>query len=172
MTATKAPLILNREGRRRLAKRKALQSVWRVGGRTSAAIKYPINGAQLGGGKLQSVSVPVGTTSAPISYTYDADSRPTTQSIGGVAESYGYSNDELTNVSNPLGSFGYTYDPASARLTNVAYSNGQSVALDYFGPTDPNGASGSTKDITNLNPSSQILSKFTYAYNPTGEIKT
>src|SRR5580693_533027 len=98
MTATKAPLILNREGRRRLAKRKALQRVWPVGGRTSAAIKYPINGAQLGGGKLESIVAPVGTTSETTTYAYDADGRPVTQAIDGTAESYGYSNAELTSV--------------------------------------------------------------------------
>jgi RHS repeat-associated protein len=172
MTATKTHPILNRAGRRRHAKRKAPQGLWPVGGRRCAAIKYPINGAQLGGGKLESVGAPVGTTSETTTYAYDADGRPVTQAIDGTAESYGYSSAELTNVTNPLGSFAYTYDSASARLTNVAYPNGQSVTMDYFGPTATNGASGSVKDITNLNPSSATLSKFSYTYNPTGEINT
>lgn len=125
-----------------------------------------------GGGKLQSINQPIGNTTANIVYVYDNDGRVTSRSIDGVAETYGFSNGQLLNVTNPLGSFGYTYDPSSARLTNVAYPNGQAVNFDYFTAVQN---SGRLKTITNLGAGStagQTLSKFDYDYNPAGEITT
>lgn len=131
---------------------------------------------QVGGNLIKAISQPVGTTKANITYTYDNDSRVITRSIDGVQENYGFNGvGQLTQIGNPLGNFGYTYDPNSARLVNVGYPNGQSVTMDYFTAADTNGASGSLKDITNMgggSTSGQTLSKFSYAYNPTGEIKT
>ncbi|HTC21775.1 MAG TPA: RHS repeat-associated core domain-containing protein, partial [bacterium] len=75
-------------------------------------------------------------------------------------------------ATNSLGSFTYSYDPNSARLTNVAYPNGQSVTMNYFGPTSTSGASGSVSQITNLGSAGATLSSFGYTYNPTGEINT
>ena len=127
----------------------------------------------VGGNLLKTVVSPVGGSTATISYTYDPDGRLGMRSIGGLSESYNYSNLELTNVTNSLGGFNYTYDPNSARLVNVAYPNGQSVTMDYFTPTNPLGASGSLKDITNLGGGStggQILSKFSYTYTSVGDI--
>jgi RHS repeat-associated protein len=104
-------------------------------------------------------------------YAYDADGRVTSRSIDGSAESYGYSNAQLTNVTNPLGSFGYTYSPSTGQLTQVAYPNGQQTNLDYFNPSDPLGSLGSLKDISNINGATN-LSKFSYTYTPSGDIKT
>ena len=137
---------------------------------------YPINGGQLGGGQVQSITVPVGSATANISYTYDADGRVITRAIDGVQESYGFNGvGQLTQVQDPLGSFGYTYDPASARLTQVTYPNGQQINLDYFTPSNPLGASGSLKDLANLGggtTSGQTLSKFSYTYAAAGDILT
>ena len=125
----------------------------------------------MGGNQVQSISQPVGSTNANITYTYDADGRVIQRAIDGSQENYGYTDAELTSVSNPLGGFGYSYDTA-ARLKQVTYPNSQQANFDYFTSSDPLGASGSLKDITNLNPSSAILSKFSYTYNPAGDIKT
>src|ERR1035441_6683792 len=119
MTTTKAPLVLNRQGRRRLAKRKALPCVSRVGGRTNAAIKYAINSGQLGAGRIHTITSPVGSTTATTTYTYDADGHWASRSIDGSTESYSYTNTQLTNATNPLGSFTYNYDSASAIISNV-----------------------------------------------------
>ena len=135
---------------------------------------YPIG--QTGGNQIKTISQPVGANLTNITYTYDADGRVISRSIDGVQESYGINGaGQLIQVSNPLGGFVYSYDPNSARLTQVAYPNGQQVNFDYFTSTDPNGASGSLKDISNIGggaTSGQTLSKFSYAYNPTGEINT
>ncbi len=128
----------------------------------------------IGGGKVASVSQPVGTTRANIAYSYDVDGRVINQSIDSNSESYTYTNAQLTNVNNPLGGFTYGYDSAD-RLNQVQYPNGQVTNMDYFAPTSPLGAGGSLKDINNLGAgttSGQTLSSFSYSYNPTGEIKT
>jgi len=134
---------------------------------------YPIG--QQGGNQIQEISQPVGTSTANITYGYDNDGRVVNRSIDGVSENYSFNNAELTNVSNPLGSFNYTYDSSSARLTNVAYPNGQSTSYTYFTPSNPNGASGSLQTLTNTgggSTSGQTLSAFSYTYKPTGEIVT
>jgi len=137
---------------------------------TSTYNYYPFG--QTGGEKLQSVSQPIGTTTANIAYGYDSDGRITSKTIDGVGETYGFTNNQLTSVTNPLGSFVYQYDSASARLTQVNYPNGQQSNFDYFTPADPLG-SGNLKVITNLGTGStngQTLSKFSYQYNQAGEI--
>ena len=128
---------------------------------------------QTGGGRLKTVTQPVGTAMANITYAYDADGRISSRSIDSSTESYGFNNGELTNVANPLGSFTYNYDN-SARLNQVLYPNGQVTNMDYFNPSDPQGQ-GRLKDITNLgagSTSGQTLSKFGYTYTPGGDIKT
>ncbi len=139
---------------------------------TSTYQYYPLNGGQLGAGRIHTITQPVGGTTATIEYTYDADMRVASRSIDGSTESYNYSNGELVGVSNPLGAFTYGYDSASARLSNVGYPNGQGVTFGYFGPSDPLGA-GRLKDITNMGAGAtagQVLSKFDYAYDHVGDI--
>ena len=128
---------------------------------TTGYAYWPIG--QTGGGRLKTVTQPVGATTANITYSYDNDGRIASRSIDGSTESYGFTNAELTNVNNPLGGFNYTYDNA-ARLSQVAYPNGQVTNLDYFNPADPLGQ-GRLKDITNLGAgatANQTLSKFSY----------
>ena len=138
----------------------------------SAYTYYPFG--TLGGGQPKQVTRPVGTTTANITYTYDADGRVVQRSIDGTNETYGYdSNGQLTGVTNPLGAFTYSYDPNSARIVGVTYPNNQSVAMDYFDPTDQAGASGSLKDLVNLGASqAQTLSTFNYQYLAEGEVNS
>ncbi len=69
-------------------------------------------------------------------------------------------------MTNPLGSFTYTYDSSSAQLTNVAYPNSQSVTYGYYSTTN----SGRLESITNLASGGATLSAFNYAYDHTGAI--
>ena len=135
---------------------------------------YPIG--QVGGNKVETISQPVGTTTTNITYTYDNDGRMVGRAIDGNHETYGFnSTGQLTQVQNALGGFVYTYDPNSARLTQINYPNGQQTKMDYFTSGDPLGNSGSLKDLTNLgggSTSGQTLAKFSYTYSPTGDIKT
>ncbi len=129
---------------------------------------YPIG--SLGGNHIQSVSQPVGTTSANVMYSYDADGRVTNRSIDGTAETYSFSNTELTNVTNSLGSFAYSYDPASTRLTQITYPNSQQSSFTYYQPSNPIG-SGRLQSINNSF-GSQTLSKFGYTYKAAGDVNT
>lgn len=134
---------------------------------------YPI-GTQ-GGGKVSSLTQPVGSTTATIAYSYDNDGRVVHQAIDGSPDDLVYQNAQIVSETNTLGGFTYGYDPASARLNQISFPNGQQTTLDYYNPGDPLGASGSLKDIVNSgagNTANQTLSQFTYGYNPTGEIKT
>jgi RHS repeat-associated protein len=116
----------------------------------------------------------VGTTSANITYIYDNDGRTTKRSIDSNSENYGYTNDELVNVTNPLGSFGYTYDPNTSNLTQISYPNGQKTNMTYYLPSNPLGA-GRLQTLTNLgagSTSGQTLSNFSYSYTQAGDINT
>ena len=127
-----------------------------------------------GGGHVQTVNSPVGTTSANITYIYDNDGRTTKRSIDSNSENYGYTNDELVNVTNPLGSFGYTYDPNTSNLTQISYPNGQKTNMTYYLPSNPLGA-GRLQTLTNLgagSTSGQTLSNFSYSYTQAGDINT
>jgi len=129
---------------------------------------WPITPGILGAGRLRTVSSPVGGASANITYAYDADGRTINQAIDGVSENYNYNGSaQLANVTNSLGAFGYNYDSASARLTQVTYPNGQKTQMDYYTPSTN---SGRLKDITNLNSGSQTLSAFNYNYDSVGDI--
>jgi RHS repeat-associated protein len=131
-----------------------------------------IDFGEAGGGQLEKIIQPVGNTAATITYAYNNDGAVTLRSIDGVNETYGFTNDQLTNVTNSLGSFTYTYDQNSSHLVNEAYPNGQATTYTYFTPSDPLG-SGRLKEIINsLSGGQTILSKFGYTYNPGGDIKT
>lgn len=126
---------------------------------------HPIDGVTLGAGRLAQVSGPM--PNSDINYSYDEDGRQLSRDIHGVAEALHYdAQGRVDNVTNPLGQFGYTYDPSSVRLRNVAYPNGASVALDYLTPAED----GRLKQIKNLLPGTVVASQFDYLYDPAGNI--
>ena len=102
-----------------------------------------------------------------VTYQYDALGRQTSRSINGVAQTWVY--DVLgrpTNVVNALGSFSYGFDGAMPRVLDISDPNGQRTHYDYFS----NAGDRHLQRITDLAPNSSIVSRFTYAYNPTGSI--
>ena len=72
----------------------------------------------------------------------------------------------VTNVSNALGSFGYDYVGATTRPLSVSYPNGQTTHYSYFNKL----GDFRLQQITHQNPNTSVISAFTYAYNPVGEI--
>ena len=129
---------------------------------------------QVGGGKLKSVTSPVGNTSATANttYGYDGNGQAVIMAVDGVAETYQYDHQhgQLTSVTNPLGTFQHTYDPNTGRLQQVVNgTTGQTTKYGYYPPTDPNGAVGKLKSITNMASGSATLSAFNYAYNHMGQ---
>ncbi|MCA9815504.1 MAG: hypothetical protein KC652_10355 [Cyanobacteria bacterium HKST-UBA01] len=128
-----------------------------------------------GGGMLQSVANNV-ITDSKITYAYDELGRTTNRSINGVSNAIHWTYDAMSRVTaelNKLGQFEYSYvddssgtSKGTTRLASIAYPNGQITNYDWYGNTGDQ----RLKEIENLNSSSAVLSKFNYAYNPTGEI--
>jgi RHS repeat-associated protein len=126
---------------------------------------YPFASGQLGAGRLSSVGVAY--TGVQISYLYDMDGRIVGRGVNGTLESYTYdTNARLTQVSNPLGNFGYQYNPSTANLSEIDYPNGQKTSLSYYDASK----SGWLKEINNQGVGGSNLSDFTYDYDPAGQI--
>jgi len=139
-------------------------------------ITNPANPPILGGGRLFSVGNNVITNSL-VKYTYDTVGRTNNRTIhNAVSNSTTWTYDamsRITNETNFLGSFGYNYvddTPGSSkgclRLSSMTYPNGQTTNFAWYN----NLADERLQQISNLDPSSQTLSQFNYAYNPAGEI--
>jgi len=102
-----------------------------------------------------------------INYYYDSVGRVINRSISGVPQTLAYDAlGRTTNIVNALGSFNYAYDGATARVRDVAYPNGQTSHYDYF----DNLGDRRLQRITHAKADTSIISRFTYAYNPFGNI--
>lgn len=102
-----------------------------------------------------------------ITFSHDALGRVTTRAINGVSQTV--SRDaagRVSSLSNVLGSFGFTYDAASGRITNVSMPNGQSITASYFG----NAGDRRLQQLRNVQPNASTLSQFDFTYNASGQI--
>jgi RHS repeat-associated protein len=122
----------------------------------------------LGALQLASMDGPLGND--VVTYAYDELGRPKTESVNGTTVSdVAYDSlGRLVSDSNPLGSFTYSYDGATSRLSSIAYPNGQSVAYAYFG----NSGDHRLQDIHNKLAGGVTLSRFQYTYDPSGNVTT
>ncbi len=124
---------------------------------------YPVGSL----GALQTATVNGPWANDTVTYQYDALGRVVSRAINGVAQTAAYDVlGRTTNVLNALGSFNYDYDGPTARLLDSSYPNGQTTHYAYFG----NLGDRRLQSITNLKPDTSLISRFTYAYNPVGEI--
>ena len=137
-------------------------------GTTSFSYK-PIVTGTTGSGLLASVTGPLANST--ISYTYDALERVVARNIAdsGTANGVNVAYDSLGRIQSMIdlsGSYGYGYDGVSNRLTSLTYPDGQQAQLSYLG------SSGARRlqQIKNLDPSSSVLSQFTYGYALAGDI--
>lgn len=138
-------------------------------------ISDPFGTPTTGGGRLQQIINSVIPNSA-ITYTYDALGRTTNRSINGSSNSITWSYDAMSRVTqevNALGTFGYTYldntSPNSkgvTRLASISYPNGQVTNFSWF----DNNRDQRLKEISNLDPSSLVLSQFDYSFDSAGQI--
>jgi RHS repeat-associated protein len=102
-----------------------------------------------------------------LTYSYDVLGRMLQQDVSGTAQTYAYdSMGRVTNIVNALGAFVYGYDGATRRLQDVVYPNGQKTHYDYFN----NAGSRRTQKITHTRPDTALISRFSYAYDPVGNI--
>ncbi len=141
----------------------------------SSPITTPVTGAN----QLVTVTGPLPNTI--VSYQYDELGRATGTSIGTIvndpANTSSLTYDALgrtTSVTNPLGTFGYSYVNQTGRVAQTAYPNGQATNYSYY----PNSAATPGNDdqrlaqVQNLNPDATGLSAFNYTYDPNGIIQT
>jgi RHS repeat-associated protein len=131
-------------------------------------------------GRLASVSVPIASSSAAITYTYDVVGRVTERDVdhsstdaNNVSTTFD-SLGRVTGVTNALGAFTYAYVDTTSRLSSVTYptgtgGTGHSMITDYsyYGNTGDQ----RLEEIQNMHSSTQ-LSQFDYTYNPVGTIAT
>jgi RHS repeat-associated protein len=122
---------------------------------------HPITGgAVLGAGRLASVDAPFPNDT--IAFTYDELGRESGRSIDGIGIRRDWdAAGRLTQLTNFLGTFGLSWDGASARLAGITFPNGQSSSFSYF----PNAKDQLLRQITHLKADSSLLSRFTYDYN-------
>ncbi len=126
----------------------------------------PINGS-LGAGMLASIDGPLSNDT--ITYRYDELGRVTNQAINNVGVNVTYDSiGRVTVMTNALGTFTNTYDTNTLMLTSVAYPNGQTMNLSYFG----NDHDRRLQTIWNKKPDGTTISKFDYTYDSDGQIQT
>jgi RHS repeat-associated protein len=118
-------------------------------------------------GALQISQVSGPWSNSIVTYGYDALGRQTNRAINGVAELYALDPlGRITNVVNALGSFAYAYDGATERIVDVGYPNTQKSHYDYFDDLGDR----RLQRITHKKPDASLISRFTYAYDPAGNI--
>ena len=128
-----------------------------------------------GGGRLAQVTNNV-IPNSPITYSYDDLERTTTRMINGGNNNISWQYDamsRITSETNALGTFDYAYvddvsgsSKGTLRLQSISYPNGQMTNFSWY----PTAQDERLQQISNLNPSSALLSQFSYRYDSAGEI--
>jgi len=126
---------------------------------------YPIASGTLGAGQLSAENVPL--PNATLNYTYDALGRCTAYSIGGVGETSTFDTvGRLSSVTNPLGTFTYSYVGGTKRLSGVTYPHSMAGSYTY----QPLTGDFRLKGIGYTFNTSTVLAQHTLAYNTVGDI--
>ncbi len=139
---------------------------------TTSYTYHPIDGTTLGAGRLHTIDGPWNTDT--ITYSYDELGRPLIRSIasgGGLAPNTQVTHydilSRLADITNPLGTFDYSYDGNSGRVAQIDYPNGQIASYTYSGPIGDQ----RLEQILNYDHTGTgILSKFNYQYDRDGQI--
>lgn len=134
---------------------------------TTTYTYHPVGAPSLGAARLASADGPL--SNDVITYSYDELGRVVGRAINGVSLSWSY--DALGRISgetNALGSFGYSYDGVTDRLLSLAYPNGQTTTLAYFGNTQDH----RLQEIHNKLSGGATLSRFQYTHDANGTIKS
>jgi RHS repeat-associated protein len=144
----------------------------------NAYITDPFGSATTGAGRVSQITNSALGSSA-VTYAYDALGRVTSRLINSTANASTWSYDAMsrvTSIVNPLGTFTPAYvdqgfsggDKGTRRLVSFTYPNGQVTNYSYFSTTNDE----RLQDISNLNSSSAVISKFDYTYDAKGQIAT
>ncbi|HTS18573.1 MAG TPA: RHS repeat-associated core domain-containing protein [Verrucomicrobiae bacterium] len=129
----------------------------------------PTTNTVLGAGRLASAAIPLLNATATITYGYDQMGRVISRAIDSVTNRCTYDNlGRVVIVNNALGVFTNTYVDTTARLAAMTYPNGQIMTNTYLG----NLGDERLGETWNQDGSGNTLSKFDYAYDAVGQIKT
>jgi RHS repeat-associated protein len=121
----------------------------------------------LGAGQLASIDGPLANDT--ITLGYDQLGRVISRAINGVSESVVFDTlGRLSTVTNPLGTFNYSYVGTTERLHTLSYPNGQSTELSYH----PASQDHRLQLILHKKPGGALLARHAYTYEPSGNIKT
>jgi len=118
----------------------------------------------LGAGQLARVDGPLGDA---ITFGYDELGRRVSTTVNGVASMSTFdAAGRMTNATNALGTFSYTYDGNSPRVASQTYPNGQTAQFSYASTLQDQ----LIERITYTSGTTPI-SEFVYGYDvPTGQI--
>ncbi len=127
---------------------------------------HPIPGSPLpGAGRLASIDGPLPDDT--IAFAYDELGRESGLAINGMGIHRSWDPaGRLTQLTNSLGAFSFTYDGDSVRLATVNFPNGQHSVFSYF----PNVKDQLLQQIAHFKPDSSLLSRFIYDYNSLRQI--
>jgi RHS repeat-associated protein len=118
-------------------------------------------------GALQVSTVTGPWSNETVTCQYDGLGRITNQVINGATQTCAYDVlGRVTNDVNTLGSFAYSYDGATMRVLGAVLPNGQTTHYTYLG----NAGDRRLQQITHQKANSSLISSFTYAYNPVGQV--
>jgi RHS repeat-associated protein len=119
----------------------------------------------LNSGKLVSIDGPF--TNDTTDFVYDLLGRVATRTINGVGVNRVWDEaGRLTQLTNVLGSFSYSWEGSSYRLSSITRPNGQRSTYGY----SPVIQDSLLQRITHLNRDNTTLSEFTYDYGSSGVI--
>lgn len=121
----------------------------------------------LGAGRLASVDGPYANDA--ISYGYDELGRVASRTLNGVTSTWSYDAlGRLASQGDPIGAFTYVYDGTTSRLQTLTYPNAQTTTYTYL----PNADDHRLQEIHHRTAGGVTLSRFAYAYDAVGNIKT
>jgi len=126
---------------------------------------YPNAPGTLGAGQLASETSPL--PNSTLTYTYDQLGRRIGYAVNGVGQTDSLDAlGRVAAVTNPLGTFNYTYAGATNRMNAASLPNGMTCSYTYH----PLTSDFQLKDIINTLPGGAFLSQHSYTYNAVGNI--
>ena len=134
---------------------------------TTTSTYHPVTiTTTLGATQLATVDGPL--TNDAVSYGYDELGRGVNRTLNGVTTSWAYDVlGRLVTLSDPLGSFTYTYVGTTGRRNSLTYPNSQTTAYAYH----PNSGDKNLQEIHHRTiAGGGTLAKLTYGYDAVGNV--
>lgn len=126
---------------------------------------YQSMNANPGAGQLTAIDGPWANDT--ITFSYDELGRSVTRAINGVALQRLFdAAGRITQMTNALGLFSFTWEGGRFRLSSMQYPNNQRTDYAYH----PNAQDQRLQRVTHRLPDNTVLSQYTYAYDAESQI--